>query len=107
MKIQFIQLCIFILCLVVCLPALAQKKGGAKGTTVTNVDVSQNKVTLLVKDGPGRKGTSQEVIYTISPGAKIMVDDSPATLNQVHAGQKVTDYTEGDENVLVELDVAN
>ncbi|HUB66517.1 MAG TPA: hypothetical protein VL981_03425 [Candidatus Methylacidiphilales bacterium] len=107
MKARFIQLSICILCLVICLPAQAKKKGGGKGATVSNVDVSQNKVILSIKDLPGKKAPAEEVIYTVSPGAKIMVDDSPATLSQVHTGQKVINYTEGDEKVLVELDVEN
>ncbi|HUB65978.1 MAG TPA: hypothetical protein VL981_00675 [Candidatus Methylacidiphilales bacterium] len=104
--------------LVLCVPALAKKKGGgggdkpddSSGTTVSSVDAASNKVTLSVQGPPsddGKPAEKKDIVYTVELGATIKVNGNLATLNDVHEGQKVTNYTEGDEGVLVELDVEN
>jgi hypothetical protein len=115
-KNRLLQLGIILISLMLVIPALAKKKGGGdkdpapSGTTVSSVDAASNKVTLSIQAPPsddGKPAEKKDVVYTVDLGATIKVNGNPATLNQVHEGQKVTNYTEGDENVLVELDVEN
>jgi hypothetical protein len=109
MRIRLLQLSMVILGLMFLLPAFGKNKKNdnqpnTASATISSVDVAASTVTLEIVT-PGKTGTSQEVVYKIDLGTTITIDGNSATLDQIHKGQKVNSYVEGDENALSSLDV--
>lgn len=92
---------IVLLALVSALPVLARGHKHPQGTIVTSVDVAQKKIVITVEK------SHQSQSYNIPAGATITVNESPASLGDVHKGMHVTSYTEADEHILSQLDVGS
>jgi hypothetical protein len=107
MRIRLLQLSMVMFGLMFLLPAFGLPKGALpKGISIGSVNIATNTVTLVLRR-PG-EGIRQVLTYKIElGGASITVNGTPATLAQVHRGQRVLGYSEGDEHVLVSLDVEN
>ena len=89
-------------------PAEAGKNKGKNGpdndqalTTITSVDVANNRVTLTIADN------KQSIKYLIPLGTTVTIDGKTADLSEIKAGMRVLSYTEADSTSLTQLDVTN
>lgn len=89
------------------LPATSQAghRRPEQGTFVTAVNHQKKMLTITLRRH--KQGTVQAVDYKIDPGCTFTIDDNPVEFAKVHPGLKVIGYTEGEEHVLVSLDLQN
>ena len=89
------------------LPATSQagRHGAEQGSYITAVNHHKKMVTITLRRH--KEGVDQAVDYKIDPGCTFTIDDNPVKFAKVHPGLKVIGYTEGEEHVLVSLDLQN
>ncbi len=104
MKRKLVVLGVLIAGLLALSPAVAKKHHPQKhphGIFITSVDVVEKKLVMTIKS------SGQALSYQTPLGMTITINEVPASLGQLHPGMLVVTYTEADEHVLSQLDVAS